>query len=125
MPPHPVVRTPENRAIVLEALKEVGSYITAAGAAGIGRETLLQWRKADAAFGAECERARASHFRRAVVDILADETLKASDRIKLLGMIHPEATTAPAKVEIGTTGGAAATLVVYIPDDGSGAPDDG
>jgi hypothetical protein len=48
------VRTPEKRAIVLEALADGLTLREAAKSAGIGRATLWEWRQADPAFEREC-----------------------------------------------------------------------
>ncbi len=52
--------TPDNREAVLKALAEGVSYTLASGIIGVARNTLLNWRKADPVFEAQCRAARHS-----------------------------------------------------------------
>ena len=50
--------TPENRRQILEQLSQGVSYNLVAGAVGVSRNTLLNWRKKDPKFAAQCQSAR-------------------------------------------------------------------
>lgn len=56
----PNKRTPEVRSRVLQALRVGVSYEEAATYAGIHRDTLNEWKKADSDFSDDCKKARAS-----------------------------------------------------------------
>ena len=95
-------RTPDVRDTVLKALTEVGSYSAAAGLAGVSRSTLSRWRNDDEDFAADCRRAKAAHFQRSYKRIMADPTLRARDRIRLLEVLHPEIMKAPPEQALGS-----------------------
>ena len=60
---HPVTLgkdTPENRERIIDLLRKGATLKLAAQATGIGRDTLLAWRKSDPAFQAQCMAARAN-----------------------------------------------------------------
>lgn len=52
--------TPQNRQTLLDLLSQSVSYTLAAGVIGVSRNTLLNWRKSDPQFAAQCQAARHS-----------------------------------------------------------------
>ena len=112
------VKTPENRAKVLKALKKWGRYASGAAAAGMTRETLRVWRKEDAAFSAACDRAREIWAQSMLAKIENHEKATAKDMCWVLERALPDQfgkDAASVQVEKTDTDGAKEVWTIAIP----------